>query len=151
MNIKVKGIEKRPSYRIPVKIWDMMIEAEKMSGNDFAEIVRKCIRKSVRQNIINKLSYVPKASEAGTVLLTVRLSEELLVMVRPYGKDETEAIIKALWSVLPGEVEHMRLKEPSAFRTKLKEGRDYNADPSTIIRLLTTKNTKKHEGGKVSC
>lgn len=132
MNIKVKGIEKRPSYRLPVKIWDLMDEAVKLSGNDYAAVIRKCIRKSVRQNLINKMSYTPKPSDAGTLSITIRLPDEILEMVRPFGKNDTDAIVKALWSVLPGEVEHMRLKEPCAFRTKLKEGKDYNP---TIITM----------------
>ena len=104
---------------------DLVKEAAALTPYDSSEIIRRSLRKFVRQNKNSGLSYIPAPRKNGTKSFTFWISETLLEDVEEIAQGDTKGIDSMVYTMLSNQIEKVRESTAKMFKTSLIAKIDY--------------------------
>ena len=104
---------------------DLVKEAAALTPYDSSEIIRRNLRKFVRQNKNSGLSYIPAPRENGTALITFWIQDALLEEVAILAQGNTKGIDSMVYTILSKKIDSVRESAAKTFKTNLVPNIDY--------------------------
>jgi len=104
---------------------DLVKEAAALTPYDSSEIIRRSLRKFVRQNKNSGLSYIPAPRENGTALITFWIQDALLEEVAILAQGNTKGIDSMVYTILSKKIDSVRESAAKTFKTSLILNIDY--------------------------
>ena len=104
---------------------ELVKEAAALTPYDSSEIIRRNLRKFVRQNKNSGLSYIPAPRKNGTKSFTFWISETLLEDVEEIAQGDTKGIDSMVYTILSKKIDSVRESAAKTFKTNLVPNIDY--------------------------
>jgi len=113
------------TIRMAASTLELVKEAAALTPYDSSEIIRRSLRKFVRQNKNSGLSYIPAPRENGTALITFWIHDALLEEVAILAQGNTKGIDSMVYTILSKKIDSVRESAAKTFKTNLVPNIDY--------------------------
>jgi len=113
------------TIRMAASTLELVKEAAALTPYDSSEIIRRNLRKFVRQNKNSGLSYIPAPREKGTEIFTFWIPDTLLEEVAILAQGNTKGIDSMVYTMLSNQIDKVRESAAKTFKTNLVPNIDY--------------------------